>query len=247
MRYLFITGTSRGIGRAIAEAAAAQGDFLVHGYARGKGPEHANYRHHRVDLGDTAELALLQFPMLDEGADQIVLVNNAGTLGPLEQTGRLDPDAIDAAVRINLTAPMLLSNAFVKRFRDYPAPKLIIHVTSGAAQSPYDGWSVYCATKAGLDMLTRVQNEEFIRDKRTHPFMVRAVAPGVVETGMQADIRASTVSQFSRKGKFVALHESGALSHPQAVGKAYVDLIRSMADGHAAWPELISRLPDLTT
>lgn len=243
MRKLFLTGTSRGIGRAMAEAACAAGDFRVVGYARHHGPDHPRYRHHTVDLADPAELALVQFPKLEEGFEQLVLVNNAGTLGPVDQTGHLDARAVDEAVRLNLTAPAVLSNAFVRRYRDYPAPKLIVHVGSGAARSPYDGWSVYCATKAGLEMLARVQEQEFARDRIEHPFTVRVIAPGVVETGMQETIRSTEARRFSRRAKFVALHEGGDLSDPGAVSGRYLEAIRALAAGPSALPDLISRIP----
>jgi NAD(P)-dependent dehydrogenase (short-subunit alcohol dehydrogenase family) len=245
MRQLFISGTSRGIGRAIAEAACASGKFRVTGYARGSGPEHPAYTHVALDLSDAAALENFAFPPLPAGCEQIVLINNAGMLGPVAHLGSFDAAAIDATVRVNLTAPLVLSNAFVKAYGHYPAPRLMVQVSTGAATSPYDGWSLYCSTKAGLDMLARVQERELAMRSDGWPFAVRAVAPGVVQTAMQATLRASDVSGFSLKHKFVELDAQGQLSDARRVGEAYLKMVLAIGDDSAAYPDLISRIPPL--
>jgi len=245
MRQLFLTGTSRGIGRAIAEAACASGQFRVTGFARGPGPEHPAYTHVSLDLGDAAALEAFAFPPLEAGLQQIVLINNAGMLGPVAHIGSLDPAAMDRTVRVNLTAPLLLSNAFQKAYGAYPATRLIVHVSTGAATSPYDGWSLYCSTKAGLDMLARVQERELAMRKDPWPFLVRAIAPGVVQTRMQETLRAADPVGFSLRDKFVALHREGQLSDAQRVGQAYLDIVLALGEHPETYPDLISRIPPL--
>lgn len=245
MRYLFITGTSRGIGRAIAEAACASGKFRVTGYARGSGPEHPAYTHVSLDLSDAAALETFAFPPLEEGCEQVILINNAGMLGPVAHLGTMESAAIDQTVRVNLTAPLVLSNAFIKAYGNVPAPRLIVHVSTGAAKSPYDGWSLYCSTKAGLDMLARVQERELALRKDKWPFAVRAIAPGVVQTDMQATLRAADETGFSSKEKFMELHAEGQLSDARKVGEAYLAMVLAIGDDPAAYPELITRIPPL--
>lgn len=292
MIHLYLTGASRGIGAAMAKASWDHADVFCDGFSRNglttdgrpkdgltplepkRGVErNANpladvelgYRDQRLDLSDMAVLERFVFPDPHPDARLLVLVNNAGTLEPLDRVGKHMPHAVDHAVRLNLTAPMLLSNAFVRQFGRHEATKLIVHVSSGAAQSPYAGWSVYCATKAGLDMLTRVQALEFdgaaaaatdasaggtvfSREAGTGPgrFHVRSMAPGVVETGMQEMLREAEPDAFPRKAKFVALHREGQLSDADAVGRAYLEQFKAFAEGgEQAIPELISRLPQL--
>ncbi|MBI1192741.1 MAG: SDR family NAD(P)-dependent oxidoreductase [Bacteroidetes bacterium] len=245
MRQLFITGTSRGIGRAIAEAACASGLFRVTGYARGSGPEHPAYTHVTLDLSDAAALETFAFPPLEDNIEQVVLINNAGMLGPVAHLGSFDAAAIDATVRVNLTAPLVLSNAFIHAYSHFPAPRLIVHVSTGAATSPYDGWSLYCSTKAGLDMLARVQERELAMRKDGWPFAVRAIAPGVVQTAMQATLRASDASGFSLKQKFIELDAQGQLSDARQVGEAYLQVVLAIGDDPAAYPDLITRIPPL--
>ncbi len=245
MRHLFITGTSRGIGRAIAEAACASGKYRVTGFARGEGIHHPAYEHVSLDLSDAEALAAYSFPRLTNGLEQVVLINNAGSLGAVAHMGQLDAAVIERTVRVNLTAPIVLSNAFIRAYSTYPAPRLIVHVSTGAATNPYDGWALYCSTKAGLDMLTRVQEKELALRDDPWPFLVRAIAPGVVETAMQESLRAADSSGFSAKEKFVSMHVEGQLSDVAAVGARYLEIIDAIAENAGSWPDLISRIPAL--
>jgi benzil reductase ((S)-benzoin forming) len=229
----------------MAQAACDAGDFDVTGYARSPGPEHPAYEHVELDLSDAAALERFVFPQLKATYDQVVLVHNAGALGQVAHTGMLKPEAIAPAVQVNLTAPLLLSNAFVRDYGAYPASRLIVYVSTGAASSPYDGWSLYCSTKAGLDMLARVQEKEFALRAEAHPLLVRAIAPGVVETAMQQTLREADPRGFSAQSKFVTLQAEGRLSHPQRVGEAYLDIIRRLGRDQNSYPELISRIPPL--
>ena len=90
MNYHFITGTSQGIGLAIArELLQRDSDNHVTGLARSRELTHPNYRHQTMDLSDPAALAAFRFPSLTD-ASRLVLINNAGTLGRIDYLGRLD-------------------------------------------------------------------------------------------------------------------------------------------------------------
>jgi benzil reductase ((S)-benzoin forming) len=222
MRYFFITGTSRGIGKAVTELLLENSENRVVGFARTNTIEHPNYTHHTLDLNDLTAVKAFEFPALAD-ADQIVLFNNAGTLGTLKQVEHIDPDDIIAAYNINLISPSIMINAFMKNYSSNDATKLIVNVSSGAAQNPYAGWSLYCASKAGLDMFTRVVELE----QQEHPhkkIKTHAVAPGVVDTGMQTEIRSADKAHFVSLNKFVELKESGDLVSPQLVAKKFVEL-----------------------
>src|SRR5215472_13660771 len=86
-----------------------------------------------------------------------VLVNNASTLGPtpLPLLVDTDPHAFDDVVRVNLTAPFLISRSLVGAML-LRGSGVVINVSSDAAVNGYPGWGGYSAAKAGLDALTRV-------------------------------------------------------------------------------------------
>ena len=70
----------------------------------------------------------------------------------------------------------------------------IVNLSSGAAHRPMEGWSAYCAGKAGLAMLTRAIHEEYA----AQGIRVFGFAPGVVDTDMQGSIRASGINPVSK-------------------------------------------------
>ena len=225
MDYYFVTGASRGIGRALVEEALRQEQSHVYGFSRSLGPQHARYTHIKADLSVVAEL-LGQlggfFPALDK-ARRVVLVNNAGTLGEVKYLGDTDDASIVSLVNLNVTAPTLLMNAFIRQYQSLSAEKMIVNVSSGAGKYPIDGWSGYCASKAALDMVSRVAALE--SEKRASGFRVYALAPGVVNTSMQAEVRDADVTDFSTREKFIKYHEDRVLDDPAATAKKFFQLI----------------------
>src|SRR5690606_13154264 len=133
-------------------------------------------------------------------AKRYVLVNNAGTVDPVSLSdGLLDAAAIESAFTLNVVSAMVLSAAFL-RSAPTQADRRILNISSGAGRKPTRGWPVYCATKAALDHYTRVLAEE-------HPdIRVSALAPGVVDTAMQAHIRDSSRDHFPELDRFLQLH-----------------------------------------
>lgn len=226
MDYYFITGTSRGIGRALVEKVLEDDAARVIGFSRSPSVSHSHYTHIEVDLTDIDAL-LSQvdsyFTTLEE-AQRIVLINNAGTLGDIKYLGDAAPASVVALFNLNVIAPTLLMNAFLQQYRSVEAEKLIINVSSGAGKYPIDGWSGYCASKAALDMVSQVADLE--GKKRNHNVRVYALAPGVVDTDMQAHIRDTDVADFSSLEKFKNYHAKSALNDPVATADKFFQLIR---------------------
>lgn len=222
MNCYIITGTSRGLGAAMAGKLVRRGEQVV-GLSRTGNPDlvaaagenDGRFVHVMADLSEVAaipELLRQALGYLDlDKAEVITLINNAGLLDPIGPTSKLEPSSVDRHISVNLTAPILLSGAFLRETGRLTCRRQIINITSGAASSPYPGWSSYCAGKAGLDMVTRVLAAEEEGEGR---FRSIAVAPGVVETAMQERIRGSDEGAFPLKEKFVRLKEDGKLSSP---------------------------------
>jgi len=226
-----ITGHSRGIGAALAEALLAQG-VAVLGLARASNDELAErypdlLSQAGLDLADSRVLArwldesdmLLRFLA---GAYQAILINNAGTLHPMGAPGLPQGHLqIAQAVSLNVTAPLMLTDAFVS-LTSGVADRRVLHLSSGAGRAPYAGWSVYGATKAALDLHARAVQLDKVPGLR-----VASVAPGVVDTAMQAEIRGSSETAFPGKARFDALKRDGALADPQVVAQQMVRYLLS--------------------
>lgn len=197
-RKAIVTGNSRGVGAALTEQLTEAG-WEVLGISRSAGES--------VDLADVGALTTwIDGPVLRDfldGATEVVLVNNAGILGPATVAGPQDGAAVAAAINVNVTAPILLTNA-VLALRPEGADVRVAHISSGAGRRAVPGWSVYCASKAAVDHHAATVAEEELPRVR-----IAAIAPGVVDTGMQAEIRGS--DDFPGREDFVALKAEGKL------------------------------------
>ncbi len=236
MNLIYITGTSKGIGEALANELLKDPANKVVGIARNQTIKHNNYIHFSIDLADIEQIKTFRFKA-PPGTQKVVLVNNAGTLGEIAHLGNLSADMIHKTINVNLTAALIFMNDFIKAYQYAAVPKLIINITSGAANSPYDGWGMYCAAKAALDMATKVAHEE--QQKSSSPIKILGVAPGVVDTAMQTQIRAVRSENFSRRQKFIDLKEQNELYNATDVARKLKDIIDRP---ELAGNQLISRL-----
>ena len=200
-RVALIMGASRGIG------AAAAGAFLQAGYdvalaarsvdtcrdlARQFDETGARARAYAADVADHAQAdAVLQAVGRDFGRLDVV-VNNAGVITPIADLGAAEPADWAQSIAINLIGAFHVIRAALPGLRARRG--VLINVSSGAASTVLEGWSAYCAGKAGLAMLTRsVALEEGDAGVRAFGFR-----PGVVDTDMQVAIRASGVNRVSK-------------------------------------------------
>lgn len=221
-----VTGHTKGLGAAIAGELLARG-VAVLGLARGSAAElggryPAQLRQAELDLADVAALgAWLAGPELRDwldGCGTALLVNNAGVVNPVGPLHEQDPAAVLRAVSLNVAAPLALAAAVVRAAGD--AQARILHISSGAARNAYPGWSVYCATKAALDHHSRA----VALDGDTRVKAV-SLAPGVIDTGMQAEIRSTPESRFPMRERFVQMKSQGALASPEERAKTVVDYL----------------------
>jgi benzil reductase ((S)-benzoin forming) len=230
-----VTGHTKGLGAAIAAELLERG-VAVLALARGKSAELAGrypwlLQEVEVDLSDTAAVgAFLAGPALAQylgGCGMALLVNNAGMVSPVGPLLEQDPASVLRAVSLNVAAPMALSAAVVRAADD--AETRILHISSGAGRNAYPGWSVYCATKAALDMHARAVQQD--GDPR-----VKAVslAPGVIDTGMQAEIRATPEDRFPMRERFVQMKSQGALTPPDECARKVVDYLLGAGFGSKA-------------
>lgn len=212
-----VTGHSRGLGAAIAADLLGR-DIPVLGLARtGNAGLAARFGGRLmevgIDLADSAHLAQwLGGEALGAwlgGCDTALLVNDAGTLQPMGALDLQEPAAVARAVALNVAAPLMLAAALCAA-SPAAAECRVLHVSSGAARKPYPGWSVYCATKAALDHHARAVAADALPRLR-----ICSLAPGVVDTGMQAEIRATPLERFPLRDRFAEMQRSGGLLSPQ--------------------------------
>jgi NAD(P)-dependent dehydrogenase (short-subunit alcohol dehydrogenase family) len=227
-----VTGHTKGLGAAIAAGLLERG-IPVLGLARGRAQElgarfPALLAQVEIDLSDAAALAawLAGAGLRDflEGCGTALLVNNAGVVSPVGPLRDQDPAAVIRAVSLNVAAPLALAAAVVRA--GGAAQKRVLHISSGAGRNAYPGWSVYCATKAALDM--HAQAIALDGDKTVR---VCSLAPGVIDTGMQAEIRATPEERFPNRQRFVQMKAEGELSSPEECARGVIDYLLSAGFG----------------
>lgn len=193
-----ITGASRGIGAAAARifadaganvALAARSREAISELADGIGDRAVAISCDVSRYGDVAaavETCRNRFGGLD------ILIGNAGVIEPISHLESADPEAWGKAVDINLKGVFHGMRAVLPVMRR-AGGGTIITVSSGAAHAPLEGWSPYCASKAGAAMLTRCADLE----ARGHGLRIMGLSPGTVATEMQRTIKASGVNPVS--------------------------------------------------
>ena len=218
-----LTGASRGMGLAIAQQLCTA-DALVLCISRGMAQElgslarerGANLTQWSADLADAAPLAArLRDWLAQQDAKQIAsatLINNAGIVGgtgPLDDCGA---DAIRTALRVDLEAPMQLTAAFLAATDLWMLRRKVLNISSGLGRRPMAGAALYCAAKAGMDHFSRCVALE--QAGRANAAGIVSLAPGIIDTDMQTELRAGDPKLFPERESFVRMKETGSLSTP---------------------------------
>jgi benzil reductase ((S)-benzoin forming) len=218
-----LTGASRGMGAAMAEQLLAPDHVLLcisrrrsDALAAKADAAGAACEQWSLDLSQSLEAAAkLQawIGALDSAAfDAVALINNAAALtrlGPIDEDSDAD---LASALRVGLETPLLLSAAFLRATRTWAAGKRVLNISSGLGRRAMAASAAYCATKAGMDHLTRAMALD--EANRPNGAKLVSLAPGVIDTDMQVHLRAGDEAGFPEKANFVGLKEKGQLTSP---------------------------------
>jgi NAD(P)-dependent dehydrogenase (short-subunit alcohol dehydrogenase family) len=217
-----VTGSSRGLGAGMVRALLAEGHAVL-GLARGaQDALHDHARAHgaffeawSVDLRAPQPVAerleawlAARDPARYPGG--VCLINNAALIpeiGPLEA---LQGDGIATALRVGLEAPLLLASAFLRATADWPVARKLLNISSGLGRRPMAAQAVYCATKAGLDHASRCIALE--QQRLAGGARVVSLAPGVIDTDMQVQLRSTEPERFPDLAAFIGMKQQGQLA-----------------------------------
>ncbi len=219
-RLACVTGTSTGIGKAVARNLLEEG-WTVVGLSRRTAPlEHPAYRHLQVDIGNLGQLKETGerdiAPLLRQaGWRRIALVNNAASAGDSTPVAELDPLHLASAFAVNCIAPVFLMGLVIGNAHP-GVPLRIVNLSSGAAVRGMPGMVEYCSSKAGLRLASMCVAEELQSAERPGGPLPQAAiisyAPGVVDTPMQEEAR-SPGRLWNQL--FVDMHAQGQLRPPE--------------------------------
>ncbi len=219
---IVITGASRGIGAGLAEELHARGANLAL-CARGAPalPDGDRVLGARFDI--TAEAPVDAFvARIEQRWGTIHLwVNNAGVLEPIQPLRDIELAAFQHNIDVNIVGVFLGTRAYVRHLRRRShRGGVLVNISSGAARKGYAGWSPYCASKAAVDLLS----ESVALEEQSIGLRVHAVAPGVVDTDMQALIRSTSADDFPSVARFVEMKQQNSFSTIPHVAASLVAL-----------------------
>ncbi len=233
MELFILTGASRGLGRALAEqllgsdhtllTIARKPDATLEKDTRG-----ARLEQWSCDLADApAAAARLEEWLRKQESHmhtRVTLINNAGLLSRI---GPIDLDtfaALSDVLRVGLEAPLLLTAAFLRATRDWRGERRVLNISTGASRTAITGWAGYCAAKAGLDHFSRVVALD--EAGRPNPAKIVSLAPGVIDTDMQAQLRMADAGGFPDQQRFLDLKASGELASAEEAARRVLAFLR---------------------
>jgi NAD(P)-dependent dehydrogenase (short-subunit alcohol dehydrogenase family) len=217
-----VTGASRGMGQSIAAQLIEAGHEVL-GISRKTSPE-LKCEQWPQDLA-RADVAAARLESWLEGKasqdwDSVTLINNAALLPKVGPLGSLGLQELSDAIRVDLEAPLLLTSAFLRATQTWKAQRKVLNISSGLGRRAMASQALYCAAKAGMDHFTRcVALEEA---NRPNGAKVCSLAPGVIDTDMQVQLRGSDPSQFPDIGYFTGIKQQGVLVSPDDAAKKVI-------------------------
>ena len=206
-----LTGGGSGIGRALAHALAARNKpVLIIGRREKSLLDTADFSPLIstlcADVSTSNGRALVtahlkNTPQIDG------LIHNAGVIDPIFPILSIDEAAWRQVMATNVDAPLFLSQLLYDKLTD----GRVLHMGSGAANFPVQGWSAYCVSKAALSMLTRCWQLE------SRAVAFTSVMPGIIDTPMQAEIRQASHMEPNKLDFFKRLQKEKQLVMPETV------------------------------
>lgn len=224
-RHLFIlTGASRGMGLAMAQQLLQPGHTLLclsrktntALETQSQTTNGSSLLQWSQDLSDgaTASTRLAAWLAAQDASAyaSATLINNAGVIPRIGPLNEAEPADLAHALRVGLEAPMQLSAAFLNATQAWPGARKVLNISSGLGRRPMASQAAYCAAKAGMDHFTRcLALEEALKP---HGARVCALAPGVIATDMQVQLRNADAAAFPDRDRFTQLHTTSQLSSP---------------------------------
>lgn len=238
MNYYIITGTSKGLGEAIALKLIKNNTHLFC-ISRKRNESlieiaknaHCSIDYHSFDLYNINLIDDLIQSIIEKidskAAETITLINNAGILSPIKPIERCSSSDIVYNFHVNTIAPIILTAQFIKKTKKLKCKRTVINISSGAGKNPYSGWSSYCSSKAAIDMFTRTVGLE--QTNSENQVKIFSFAPGVIDTEMQTKIRETSAEDFESVERFKAYKKDGKLLKPAYVAEKLITLM-NMSD-----------------
>lgn len=230
MKYFIITGTSRGIGEAIAEQLISSEHYLFC-ISRERNEKllskSNNIEYIEFDLKRIEQLESLMnriFNSIDlRNAEGVYLINNASMISPVTFINTVNVKDITVNINVNLLAPIILTSLFIAHLDNYFIEKRILNISSASVKNHHPGMSLYSAAKAGLDVFSQCVGLEQKHSKA--PVGVVSIWPGMIDTNLQKEARNLDKETFPSVELFEMVKERGMLTSPGETAQKIIEFL----------------------
>jgi NAD(P)-dependent dehydrogenase (short-subunit alcohol dehydrogenase family) len=215
MKHILITGGGTGIGRALAERFAAKGwRVTIVGRRLELLQEVARDYPDKISIisADVGSIQDRQKIVAEAKGTLDLLVHNAAVLGPVGPILDQSPEDWKSHMATNVEGPLFLTQALLPNLVENSR---VVNISSGAAHQGIPGWGMYCTSKAALFMLGQLLKDELAQRN----IWFGSVRPGIVDTPMQAEIRALEPENFPMVEQFRQYKATGALVTSELVAQ----------------------------
>jgi benzil reductase ((S)-benzoin forming) len=234
--FYIITGASKGLGRDIALKVSNSNSILL------------LIARNEVSLFDVAQkcmnLGATVYTILEDISDDnfhlkfnsiielielkhvysFYLFNNASVIDPITKLKNISLFDQKRVININLTSSILLSSEFLRLIENFNnVASYIVNISSGVSLKAINGWSLYCISKAGINMLTSCIAEES-KEKNLYTITIN---PGAMDTEMQKSIRTSDINEVPITAKFIKMHDEGFLNETSMIASKIINLLNN--------------------
>ncbi|MGE9754415.1 (S)-benzoin forming benzil reductase [Bacillus inaquosorum] len=240
MKHIIITGTSKGIGEALAQKLIHSNHRL---YCISRQPNQSlvdqdtHLQYYSFDLRETHKIEALFQDLFehikhDPQPEGIYLINNAGVLSPVAPIEHNKAEDIVQHMQVNLIAPMVITSQFMKHTKHIETDKRIMNISSASAKYLLPSQSCYSTSKAGLDSFTKSINLE--QANQQNPVKIASVYPGMIDTQLQTEIRSVRKEDFPYVDEFIQLQKAGKLQSAEKTADALIHFLNQDDFGEQA-------------
>ena len=227
-----ISGVSKGLGYALAENLLKTEDenTKVVGLSRNMPDFVIRFSKYfdwvKTDFKNPEEISVnLEFALKKYSPTKIIYISNAGDINPINKIGEITSKQMIDSLSVNIISPANCINYLINNY-SYIKQLLIINISSGAANKPIKGWSLYSSAKAYMKTYFDVLVAE-TKDTTYSRIIVKQIDPGAMDTDMQKDIRNANVSS-EQLNTLKNLYENNSLKKPKDVAEMIIQSIRKI-------------------
>lgn len=227
MKIALITGGSKGLGESLVKK-YQDNNYQTLEFSR-SGISENNIKCDLSDqkaFPDVFNRALIDVKKLNPS--EILLINNAGTIDPIGPISEFNTEDWVNHININFTSVVITTGLFIKHFQTVACTKSIGFISSGAALRPKYGWSLYCASKAGIEQFCITVSIE--QQSQANPIYCAIIDPDIIDTEMQFKIRETQETLFPESQRFKSFKNDGLLRGPDSVADIVFTILSNPID-----------------